>query len=137
MKDHRLIIVGKAPCVVPASPTPAIASTSERRRYERWAALGIAAATLAISVIISNAPAAAGAAKGRLRDGAMAPWEKTAGPPGIQTNVIFEANNTVYAGTETITAADLETIKNIFTVFTFEILGLKHKEVTGQPATVQ
>jgi photosystem II stability/assembly factor-like uncharacterized protein len=29
------------------------------------------------------------------------PWEKTAGPPGIQTNVIFEANNIVYAGTET------------------------------------
>ena len=25
---------------------------------------------------------------------------KTAGPPGIQTNVIFEANNIVYAGTE-------------------------------------
>jgi len=101
MKNHRFIIVGKAPCVVPASPTLAIASTSERRRYERWAALGIAAATLAISVIISNAPAAAGAAKDRLRDGATAPWEKTAGPPGIQTNVIFEANNTVYAGTET------------------------------------
>src|SRR4051795_172852 len=101
MKNHRLIIVGKAPCVVPASPNLAIASTSETRRYERWAALGIAAATLAISVILSNAPGAAGAATDRRRDGATAPWEKTAGPPGIQTNVIFEANNTVYAGTET------------------------------------
>ncbi len=29
------------------------------------------------------------------------PWEKTAGPPGIRTNVIFKANNIVYAGTET------------------------------------
>jgi photosystem II stability/assembly factor-like uncharacterized protein len=30
-----------------------------------------------------------------------APWEKTAGPPGLQTHVIFEANNVVYAGTDT------------------------------------
>jgi photosystem II stability/assembly factor-like uncharacterized protein len=30
-----------------------------------------------------------------------APWEKTAGPPGLRTNVIFKANNIVYAGTET------------------------------------
>jgi cysteinyl-tRNA synthetase len=33
--------------------------------------------------------------------------------------------NSVYAGTETISAADLETLKNIFNLFTFDILGLK------------
>ena len=46
-------------------------------------------------------PAAAGAPQHKFRNGATAPWEKTAGPPGIQTNVIFEADNIVYAGTET------------------------------------
>ncbi|HKP05052.1 MAG TPA: hypothetical protein VJU77_17000 [Chthoniobacterales bacterium] len=29
-----------------------------------------------------------------------APWEKTAGPLGIETNVIFKVNNIVYAGTK-------------------------------------
>ena len=54
-----------------------------------------------LTVIVPKIPAAAGVPKHRFRDGATAPWEKTAGPPGIQTNVIFEANNIVYAGTET------------------------------------
>ena len=30
-----------------------------------------------------------------------APWEKTAGPPGLTVTAIFKANNIVYAGTET------------------------------------
>jgi photosystem II stability/assembly factor-like uncharacterized protein len=30
-----------------------------------------------------------------------APWEKTAGPPGLTVKVIYKANNIVYAGTET------------------------------------
>src|SRR5437870_128384 len=30
-----------------------------------------------------------------------APWEKTAGPPGLRVNVIYETNSIVYAGTET------------------------------------
>jgi photosystem II stability/assembly factor-like uncharacterized protein len=29
------------------------------------------------------------------------PWEKTAGPPGLQVNVIYETNSIVYAGTAT------------------------------------
>src|SRR4030095_1197513 len=29
------------------------------------------------------------------------PWEKTAGPPGLTVTVIYEANNVVYAGTDT------------------------------------
>src|SRR4051812_37537781 len=80
MKNHRLIIVGKAPCVVPASPNLAIASTSETQRYERWAALGIAAATLAIHLTRPTPPGAGGApADGRL-DGDTARRKKTAAP---------------------------------------------------------
>ena len=30
-----------------------------------------------------------------------APWEKTAGPPGLKVNVIYNANNILYAGTDT------------------------------------
>ena len=30
-----------------------------------------------------------------------APWEKTAGPPGLGVNVIYETNSILYAGTET------------------------------------
>jgi photosystem II stability/assembly factor-like uncharacterized protein len=30
-----------------------------------------------------------------------APWEKTAGPPGLTVNVIYKTNNIVYAGTDT------------------------------------
>ena len=30
-----------------------------------------------------------------------APWEKTAGPPGLQVTVIYKANGIVYAGTPT------------------------------------
>ena len=30
-----------------------------------------------------------------------APWEKTAGPPGLTVHVIYKTNNIVYAGTET------------------------------------
>ena len=68
----------------------------------RWALVGIAAAMLAsLTLVVPKIPAAAGAPRHGFHDGATAPWEKTAGPPGIQTNVIFEANNIVYAGTET------------------------------------
>src|SRR5437762_8641905 len=28
-------------------------------------------------------------------------WQKTAGPPGLKVNVIYKANNVVYAGTDT------------------------------------
>src|ERR1700745_1877596 len=30
-----------------------------------------------------------------------APWEKTAGPPGLTVTVIYKTNNVVYAGTDT------------------------------------
>src|ERR1044072_5981222 len=30
-----------------------------------------------------------------------APWEKTAGPPGLEVKVIYKANGIVYAGTAT------------------------------------
>ena len=31
-----------------------------------------------------------------------APWEKTAGPPGVEVRVIYKANNIFYAGTATL-----------------------------------
>jgi photosystem II stability/assembly factor-like uncharacterized protein len=60
-------------------------------------------ATLLITPILAlhRMPASARAPEQKSGTGATAPWEKTAGPPGIHTNVIFEANNIVYAGTET------------------------------------
>src|SRR2546421_4586004 len=65
--------------------------------------IALALATLAASILAPNkiTSAAARAAGDKLGNGATAPWDKTAGPPGITTNVIFEANNIVYAGTET------------------------------------
>ena len=39
--------------------------------------------------------------------------------------------NSVHAGTETITAADLELLKNFFTEFVFSILGLKEESAAG------
>ena len=102
MKNHRFVIADKAPCIEPHSPCVAIGSKSGSWHYDRWALAGLAAAVLAsLSIIVPKIPADTGVPKHRFRDGATAPWEKTAGPPGIQTNVIFEANNIVYAGTET------------------------------------
>jgi len=51
--------------------------------------------------MVPKAPMVAGASRPQSGTGATFPWEKTAGPPEIQTNVIFEADNIVYAGTET------------------------------------
>ncbi|HEX4707201.1 MAG TPA: hypothetical protein VH229_05665 [Candidatus Udaeobacter sp.] len=65
-------------------------------------AIAIAAAILIPLIIaIQKLPAAAGGSQGKSGNGAGALWEKTAGPPGLRTNVIFEASNIVYAGTET------------------------------------
>ena len=62
--------------------------------------IALALATLAASILAPNKTSAAARAAGdKLGNGATAPWEKTAGPPGITTNVIFGANNVVYAGT--------------------------------------
>ena len=64
--------------------------------------IAIAVATLTAAILVVPwTPVAARAPERKSGKGSMAPWEKTAGPPGIQTNVIFEANNIVYAGTET------------------------------------
>ena len=102
MNNHRFIIADKTPCVELHSPCVAIESKSGSSQYDRWALVGIAAAMLAsLTVIVPKIPVVADVPKQRFRDGATAPWEKTAGPPGMQTNVIFEANNIVYAGTET------------------------------------
>src|ERR1043166_2479389 len=64
--------------------------------------LAIAAATLLAPILALHKTAAAVGASGhKSGNGATAPWEKTAGPPGITTNVIFEENNIVYTGPET------------------------------------
>jgi photosystem II stability/assembly factor-like uncharacterized protein len=64
--------------------------------------LPIAAAILVAPILaLHKTPAAVRAPEHKFATGATAPWEKTAGPPGVRTNVIFKANNVVYAGTET------------------------------------
>lgn len=64
--------------------------------------LGIAAAILILPIVVfQKIPAAAGSRGHESRDGTGAPWEKTAGPPGLTVTVIYRANNVVYAGTDT------------------------------------
>ena len=60
------------------------------------------AAVLLITPIfaVHKMPAAGRAPEGKSGNGAMAPWEKTGGPPGLKVNVIYKANGFVYAGTE-------------------------------------
>jgi photosystem II stability/assembly factor-like uncharacterized protein len=71
-------------------------------RHNRWALAGIATVALvSLTVILPKTATVAGAPRYKSGNGATAPWEKTAGPPGVRTNVIFKANNIVYAGTET------------------------------------
>src|SRR5262245_4926565 len=73
-----------------------------RSRRNRRALFSIAAATLSsLTIILARTPTvASGAARHQPATGPTAPWEKTGGPPGITTNVIFKTNNIVYAGTE-------------------------------------
>ncbi len=62
----------------------------------------IVVATLTAAILaLPRTPVAARATDRRAGNGPTGPWEKTGGPPGITTNVIFKANNIVYAGTET------------------------------------
>ena len=65
-------------------------------------AIALAAVVVIVPIVaFHKTPAAARAPEDKSGNGATAPWEKTAGPPGLQINVIFQANNIVYAGTET------------------------------------
>ncbi|HMJ64723.1 MAG TPA: sialidase family protein, partial [Candidatus Binatia bacterium] len=73
---------------------------TERSHHRCLRGLAIAAILIVPILTLYKIPAATGAPKHRSPDGATAAWEKTAGPPGIQINVIFKANNIVYAGTE-------------------------------------
>ena len=102
MKEkNRFVIHRRATEMEPPSPCVAIAINRGRSQLRCLRGLAIAAAILIVSILaLHKIPAAAGAPKLRFPNGATGPWEKTAGPPGLQTNVIFEANNIVYAGTE-------------------------------------
>ena len=101
MKNQRLAIADKAGCFKPDLPSVANAGDAGKSKHRRLRGFAVAAAILIVPILtLHKTPAAAGAPMDGFRDGATAPWEKTAGPPGIQTNVIFEANNIVYAGTE-------------------------------------
>ena len=73
---------------------------TERSQHRCLRGLAIAAILIVPILTLYKIPAATGAPKHRSPDGATAAWEKTAGPPGTQINVIFKANNIVYAGTE-------------------------------------
>src|SRR5262245_60448580 len=100
-KKNLFVIHPKATEMEPHSPYAASAIkdvTSKRRCLSSFA---IAVAILIIPILaLHKTPAAASASRYKSGNGATAPWEKTAGPPGVTTNVIFKANNIVYAGTE-------------------------------------
>src|SRR3954453_14598457 len=99
MKEkNRFVIHRKATQMEPHSPDVASAIKRGGSQHRCLRGLAIAAAILIVPVLtLYKISAAAGAAQHRFHNGATAPWEKTGGPPGLQTNVIFEANNTVYA----------------------------------------
>ncbi len=98
MKNHPLAIDDNTRCIEPDSPHVGSANKPGNSRHNRWLLAGITSAMLlCLTLIVPKAPTVAGESG----HGATAPWEKTAGPPGIQTNVIFKADNIVYAGTET------------------------------------
>ena len=99
---NRFVIHRKATEIEPHSPCVASAIKRGRSQHRYLRGLAIAGAILILpTVALHKTPAATGAPGYKSGTGATAPWEKTAGPPGIQTNVIFEANSIVYAGTET------------------------------------
>ena len=102
MKNHRLAIDYKTRCIEPDSPHVGSANKLGKSRHNRWLLAGIAAAMLVcLTLIVPKAPTVAGAPEYKSGHGATAPWEKTAGPSGLQVNVIYETNGVVYAGTET------------------------------------
>ena len=86
----------------PRSPYEASAIKNASSQHCCLRRFVIAAAIVIVPILVLHkTPAAVSASSDKSGNGATAPWEKTAGPPGIRTNVIFEANNIVYAGTET------------------------------------
>jgi len=100
-ETNRFEIRRKATEMEPHSPRVASATKRGRSQHRCLRRLAIAAAILIVPILsLYKIPAAAGVPKHKFPNGAPAPWEKTAGPPGIQINVIFKANNIVYAGTE-------------------------------------
>src|SRR5262245_8488971 len=102
MKTRRSTIADKATYIEPDASCVGSASKSGRSHHNCWALLGISVAiVVSVIAIVPKTPMIAGAPRYKSSNGAMAPWEKTDGPPGVTTNVIFKANNIVYAGTET------------------------------------
>jgi photosystem II stability/assembly factor-like uncharacterized protein len=93
MKHRNLAIDHKASVIGASKP-----GKSQRIRL---LGLAIAAAIVILPVVaLHKIPAATNSPGSKPGNGPTAPWEKTAGPPGVTTNVIFKANNIVYAGTE-------------------------------------
>src|SRR5215204_2030464 len=102
MKNHRLAIDDKARCIEQDSPWVTNASKPGKSKYRHLRGFAVAAAILIVPILtVHKTPAAGGAPGYKSGNGATAPWEKTAGPPGITVTVIYKANNIVYAGTET------------------------------------
>src|SRR6185295_8900121 len=102
MKEHHFAIDNKAGCSNPDSASVISANQPEKSQHRRLCALAIGVALLSILILaLPRIPAAASTPQHKFPAGATAPWEKTAGPHGVTTNVIFEANNIVYAGTQT------------------------------------
>jgi len=101
-KKNRFAIHCKATEMEPHSSydARAIKDLSWQRCCLRSFAIAVGILIIPILALYKT-PAAASASRYKSGNGATAPWEKTAGPPGATTNVIFKTNNIVYAGTET------------------------------------
>jgi photosystem II stability/assembly factor-like uncharacterized protein len=79
---------------------PARARTAEcSRGLLRFALATII--TVAAVFAFHKTQASSGGRGPKSGDSVEASWEKTAGPPGLTVNVIYKANNIVYAGTDT------------------------------------
>src|SRR5437764_14274530 len=84
--------------------SPAVANPTKVKssHYRLLGRLALAAAIITAAILaLHKTSAAAGALERKSGNGATAPWEKTGGPPGLTVNVIYKANNIVYAGTDT------------------------------------
>jgi photosystem II stability/assembly factor-like uncharacterized protein len=85
----------------PLSRFAGVGSRTEHLRRRRPGRVSIGAAIVIVSFLAFYKTHAAAFDLFPGGNGGEAPWEKTAGPPGLKVNVIYETNNIVYAGTDT------------------------------------
>ena len=101
MKTNRIEPNSKPTETPPPSRCVAGISKTEYLQQGMLRSFSIAAAIVIVSVLAFHKTQAAEGDLDFKGNGGKAPWEKTAGPPGLEVNVIYKTNNIVYAGTDT------------------------------------